>query len=174
MTLVRELVTNAATTSPVTEPFSVFAPAKEPQFIRLVFDPFDPSLGTLTGVDFSMSSTLAGSPSIAFVDIGPATIAGAGGPRTFDFSDISGLQGSLTTADYTRGPVIVSLSLSPELGSAAWTGNGSGQGLTLVYDYIPAVAATTPLPATLPLFATGLGALGLLGWRRKRKPLAVA
>ena len=27
----------------------------------------------------------------------------------------------------------------------------------------------TPLPATLPLFASGLGALGLLGWRRKRK-----
>jgi hypothetical protein len=30
----------------------------------------------------------------------------------------------------------------------------------------------TPLPAALPLFATGLGALGLLGWRRKRKALA--
>ena len=29
----------------------------------------------------------------------------------------------------------------------------------------------TPLPAALPLFATGLGALGLLGWRRKRKAL---
>jgi hypothetical protein len=27
----------------------------------------------------------------------------------------------------------------------------------------------TPLPATLPLFASGLGAIGLLGWRRKRK-----
>jgi hypothetical protein len=26
-----------------------------------------------------------------------------------------------------------------------------------------------PVPATLPLFATGLGVLGLLGWRRKRK-----
>jgi hypothetical protein len=26
-----------------------------------------------------------------------------------------------------------------------------------------------PLPATLPLFASGLGALGLLGWRRKRR-----
>ena len=26
-----------------------------------------------------------------------------------------------------------------------------------------------PLPATLPLFASGLGVLGLLGWRRKRK-----
>ena len=30
-----------------------------------------------------------------------------------------------------------------------------------------------PLPGTLPLFATGLGALGLLGWRRKRKGQAV-
>ena len=27
----------------------------------------------------------------------------------------------------------------------------------------------TPLPGALPLFATGLGVLGLLGWRRKRK-----
>jgi hypothetical protein len=28
--------------------------------------------------------------------------------------------------------------------------------------------SATPLPAALPLFATGLGALGLLVWRRKR------
>ena len=35
---------------------------------------------------------------------------------------------------------------------------------------LPAV----PLPATLPLFATGLGALGLLGWRRKRKATALS
>jgi hypothetical protein len=30
-------------------------------------------------------------------------------------------------------------------------------------------SAATPLPAALPLFATGLGVMGLLGWRRKRK-----
>jgi hypothetical protein len=30
-----------------------------------------------------------------------------------------------------------------------------------------------PLPAALPLFATGLAGLGLLGWRRKRKAQAV-
>jgi len=35
---------------------------------------------------------------------------------------------------------------------------------------LPAV----PLPATLPLFATGLGALGLLGWRRKQKATALS
>jgi hypothetical protein len=32
----------------------------------------------------------------------------------------------------------------------------------------------TPLPGTLPLFAGGLGALGLLGWRRKRKAATLA
>jgi hypothetical protein len=32
--------------------------------------------------------------------------------------------------------------------------------------------AVTPLPAALPLFATGLGGLGVFGWRRKRKNAA--
>src|SRR5262249_35766334 len=41
-------------------------------------------------------------------------------------------------------------------------------------DLFPPLDATVPIPATLPLFATGLGALGLLGWRRKRKARAVA
>jgi uncharacterized protein (TIGR03118 family) len=31
-----------------------------------------------------------------------------------------------------------------------------------------AINTTAPLPAALPLFATGIGALGLLGWRRKK------
>ena len=35
-------------------------------------------------------------------------------------------------------------------------------------SYTPPIS-TTPLPAALPLFATGLGAMGLFGWRKKRK-----
>jgi hypothetical protein len=35
-----------------------------------------------------------------------------------------------------------------------------------------AAVATTPLPGALPLFATGIGAMGMLGWRRKRKNAA--
>jgi len=36
------------------------------------------------------------------------------------------------------------------------------------------VDTTTPLPGALPLFLTGLGALGLPGWRRKRKARSLA
>lgn len=34
--------------------------------------------------------------------------------------------------------------------------------------------AATPLPSALPMFATGLGALGLFSWRKKRKNAAIA
>lgn len=39
-------------------------------------------------------------------------------------------------------------------------------------DFGPNFQVATPLPAALPLFATGLTGLGLLGWRRKRKKTA--
>jgi hypothetical protein len=40
------------------------------------------------------------------------------------------------------------------------------------FQILGAASSATPLPAALPLFATGLGAFGLLGWRRKRKNAA--
>src|SRR6185437_7250892 len=43
--------------------------------------------------------------------------------------------------------------------SATETGNGPGE---------------TPLPATLPLFASGLGVMGLLGWRKKKRKNSAA
>ena len=51
----------------------------------------------------------------------------------------------------------------------------AGPGAYAAYSGITLGSASvnaTPLPAALPLFATGLGALGLLGWRRKRKKSA--
>jgi hypothetical protein len=35
-------------------------------------------------------------------------------------------------------------------------------------------AATTPLPAALPMFVAGIGLIGGLGYRRKRKALKAA
>jgi hypothetical protein len=36
------------------------------------------------------------------------------------------------------------------------------------------IPTSTPVPAALPLFATGFGLIGLLGWRRKWKGVAEA
>jgi hypothetical protein len=46
--------------------------------------------------------------------------------------------------------------------------------LTGSQEIASASVSATPLPAALPLFATGLGGLGLFGWRRKRKAAAIA
>jgi hypothetical protein len=60
---------------------------------------------------------------------------------------------------------LTSLGVTPGIYVWAW-GQGIDQSFTL--DIIN----PTPLPAALPLFAAGVGALGLLGWRRKRKQAA--
>jgi hypothetical protein len=52
------------------------------------------------------------------------------------------------------------------------TSGGSHQDTWLLVETESLGAA--PLPAALPLFASGLGGLGLLGWRRKRKHAARA
>ena len=55
-----------------------------------------------------------------------------------------------------------------------WNNNGQTISAQADIQSITINTATTPLPAALPLFASGLGALGLLGWRRKRKAAALA
>ncbi len=47
--------------------------------------------------------------------------------------------------------------------------NAGGVALTICPSVGSCDASAVPLPATLPILATGLGALGLLGWRSKRK-----
>ncbi len=59
-----------------------------------------------------------------------------------------------------NGNIIVGFGIDPNENTEAWIAD------------IP--ISSTPLPATLPLFAAGLGALGLLGWRRTRKAAAIA
>ena len=64
------------------------------------------------------------------------------------------------TVDPLTGDVFVALA-----GTSALNPCPASLGCIEVFAQTPEI----PLPAALPLFATGLGALGLLGWRRKRK-----
>ena len=69
------------------------------------------------------------------------------------------------------GPLTTFSRLSTN-GNTTDTG-GNGANLLVYAGALPTAAdGNTPLPAALPLFATGLGALGLLTWRRKRKNAA--
>jgi PEP-CTERM motif-containing protein len=63
-----------------------------------------------------------------------------------------------------------SLLISSSPGSTCIGSNCTSDTLT-----IDSVSVTvTPLPGALPLFAAGLGAIGLLGWRRRRSERGVA
>jgi hypothetical protein len=63
-------------------------------------------------------------------------------------------------------------SLGISSGGYQWSwGPGADQSFTIV---VSTPASATPIPAALPLFASGLGVLGLLGWRRKKKAQAAA
>jgi hypothetical protein len=78
-----------------------------------------------------------------------------------------------TSTDTFAGATFASLGLTP--GTYVWTW-GAAAAATLngaaVLNTFTIQIGPVPLPATLPLFATGLAGLGLLGWRRKKKAIA--
>jgi hypothetical protein len=105
------------------------------------------------------------------------TNVSAAAPSSFTVSN-----GSITEAGYavsipTGGPFVgtLCLSLGPSpAGTCGTAGDSFLEDGQLNDVEGPVTFTATPLPTALPLFATGIGALGLLGWCRKRKAQAVA
>jgi hypothetical protein len=123
-------------------------------------------------------------------------IAGLGtilpGSTNFSISNSNGFS-SVLYSNYSGDPASTKFDLfaglisDTKFTSVTLAGTEVGDGIfldNLSYGHSPVVISTfsaalalsdpivTPLPAALPLFASGLIGLGLLGWRRKRKAQA--
>jgi hypothetical protein len=133
---------------------------------------------TLTFLPGSQNPAFVGNPETFTASLFFGTIGFPGvGPVqnvTIDFENVtlSTTLGSATT-NLTGVAMVTVTFASPGVFDirATFLGDDNFQGAmadtTVTVDAVNAGA--TPLPAALPLFATGLGVLGLLGWRRKRK-----
>jgi hypothetical protein len=149
-----------------------------------IFEPFSPqrlftALGsTIVDVNFFVPGTtgaaltrgfgavfsdvdLANTTSLTFFGpnnelLGTFFAAAISGNETFSFLGVDFGSSQVSRVRITSGNVLL----------------GAGQldpDVVVMDDFIFGEPSNTPLPAALPLFATGLGVLGLLGWRRKRK-----
>lgn len=127
-------------------------------------DLFNPSLGTLTGIDFFVfGQAFFNTPPAFFIGLGldPAsplplsTTGSASMGGLFDFSAV----GTLSSSSYLNmfegiGTTDLFLSFNSEVTSAL--GEGS-----VTYDYTPATPSSVPEPSSLVLLSTGI--LGLAG-----------
>jgi hypothetical protein len=68
------------------------------------------------------------------------------------------------TASYSFDLLAVNFCKNFTITDCTFGGFSGGSSLDVIVNPV----AQVPLPGTLPLFATGLGVLGLLGWKRKR------
>ena len=98
-------------------------------------------------------------------------------PAPFSLQLVNCLDGSFAcTVNFFFSPTIPGPFLGPstflftQIDQSGFNTEQHSATLTLIGTGV--AVAETPLPAALPLFATGLGALGLMTWRRKRKQAA--
>lgn len=75
--------------------------------------------------------------------------------------DYTGVVFSVPNADFVAGLNTITMTMT--LGDGLW------DGARIAFSDVEGITSATPLPAALLLFAGGLGAFGLFGWRKKRK-----
>jgi hypothetical protein len=84
--------------------------------------------------------------------------------------------------DVANGTLLFEIDLTgPDIGTLSFqnvhftdfvVGTNANENVSFTFGTLTITPASVPLRPSLPLFAIGLGALGLLGWRRQRRALA--
>lgn len=132
------------------------------------------ALGT-TGGDGVLSQTVADTTGQSY-DLTYFLASNGASPSDFSVAwDGTTLPGSALTDPNSSGSYVEYSFLLTGTGSDTLAiSERDDPGYMALDDVSLTGASATPLPAALPLFATGLGALGLFGWRRKRKAIGSA
>jgi hypothetical protein len=160
----------------VTALLAILAPAH-----ALTFDfSFTGADGTVTGQVVGLNdNTDNQQPSALYIDSYPSALGAicttpcntTASPWSVITDEFSVSAGAITSASYnafdTTNGAALDFAYDPALDSdygdlARAPANETGNNLSF----------TTPIPSSVALFATGLGALSLFGWRRKRKNAA--
>jgi hypothetical protein len=110
--------------------------------------------GSVVSIATSNTDTIIGGPGGTTYSNANSSIAGNGPHNPFIFED--GLF-NLLVGGVTAGSIVTAVTIN--FGTAT--------------DVVTAQLQPTPLPAALPLFAGGLGLMGFLGRRKKRKALGL-
>jgi hypothetical protein len=166
------ITATASDTNGVTDVYGDFAPRYGGLGVSPNDDQITGANGDMLTLTFSSEVILLGvgtlfdGPHDPFGSFTAATVAAAQGSGTTSFL----LNGSPVTFDAANTAISVqgtvftfaTLSRNPDYYVSALRFGVCG-------TEISCETTITPIPGALPLFATGLGALGLLGWRRKRK-----
>jgi hypothetical protein len=122
--------------------------------------------GFISGLE---DNTLGQAADSVAVTVSPS-VGGLGEYAPGDFNTFNVSSGAITGGFFQGDSATHHLVMNLGIGIGILTLiDGGGLGGDISFSL---VAEQTPLPAALPLFTTGLGALGLLGWRRKRKQAA--
>jgi hypothetical protein len=132
--------------------------------------PSGTSLSGILQVDVTTGTVLFPGTDLNVAGLGAFIGDGGGGPDSTGWNiEVLGAHvGETLNIDFTTSPTVGSL--------VGFTGGTILSGIAssccrqgTFFSGLTGSITLTPLPATLPLFASALGALGLLGWRKKRK-----
>jgi hypothetical protein len=127
---------------------------------------FDYNAGVFSNIDIVATGGFSSSPNTITFNTNNGSTA-----THLDFTN------SGNSAEFLSLFLAASLPTSPDSVTGGAVSNGctgcAGNEFPVSGSFVSAVQLNAvPLPAALPLFASGFGALGLLGWRRKRKAQA--